>query len=83
MAVGLPSVVSAIPANLQLVDEGVHGLTVPFDDEKAIEEAFVKLFRDSGLRSVMGHAGRQRVVDNYSTDKVIDRYESLLNGLMA
>lgn len=83
MAVGLPSVVSGIPANLQLVDEGVQGLTVPFDDEKAIGEAFLRLFRDRKLRRRMGDAARQRVVDNYTTDKVIDRYESLLKGLIA
>ncbi|MGA2716439.1 MAG: glycosyltransferase family 4 protein [Bryobacteraceae bacterium] len=81
MAVGLPSVVSSIPANLQLVDEGVHGLTVAFNDEKAIGEALVKLFRDPGLRRRMGSAARQRAVDNYSTDKVIDRYESLFDSV--
>ena len=81
MSAGVPSVVSAIPANLQLIDEGVHGLTVPFDDEVAIGEAFLKLFADARLRKSMGNAARQRVVDNYSTDKVIDRYEALFDGL--
>jgi glycosyltransferase involved in cell wall biosynthesis len=81
MSAGVPSVVSAIPANLQLVDEGVHGLTVPFDDEEVIGKAFLKLFSDAGLRKSMGNAARQRVVDNYSTDKVIDRYEALFQCL--
>jgi glycosyltransferase involved in cell wall biosynthesis len=81
MSAGVPSVVSAIPANLQLVDEGIHGLTVPFDDEEAICKAFLRLFSDSGLRRSMGVAARRRVVENYSTDKVIDRYETLLSGL--
>ena len=81
MAVGLPSVVSAIPANLQLIDECIHGLTVPFDDEDAIGEAFLRLFRDSGMRRSMGNAARQRVVDSYSTAKVIERYEALFDGL--
>jgi glycosyltransferase involved in cell wall biosynthesis len=81
MSAGVPSVVSAIPANLQLVDDGVHGLTVPFDDEEVIGKAFLKLFGDSALRKSMGVAARQRVVDNYSTDKVIDLYETLLSDL--
>lgn len=81
MSAGVSSVVSAIPANLQLVDEGVHGLTVPYDDEEQIGEAFLKLFNDAGLRKSMGGAARQRVVDNYSTDKVIDRYETLFQCL--
>jgi glycosyltransferase involved in cell wall biosynthesis len=81
MAVGLPSVVSAIPANLQLIDEGVHGLTVPFDDEEGIGMALLRLFSDPVLRRRMGNAARERVVENYSTDKVIDRYEALFKAL--
>jgi len=77
MSAGLPSVASAIPANLQLVDEGIHGLTMPFDDEEAIAQAFLRLFRDPGLRARMGVAARQRVIENYSTDRVVDRYEEL------
>jgi glycosyltransferase involved in cell wall biosynthesis len=81
MSVGLPSVVSAIPANLQLIDEGVHGLTVPYDGEEAIAEAFMKLFRDAGLRRKMGNAAHLRAVENYSTAKVIERYEALFATL--
>jgi glycosyltransferase involved in cell wall biosynthesis len=81
MSVGLPSVVSAIPANLQLIDEGVHGLTVPFDGEEAIAEALLKLFQDGGLRKKMGNAAHLRAVENYSTAKVIERYEALFETL--
>lgn len=77
MASGLPSVVSAIPANLQLVDEGLHGLTVPFDDERAIGKAVVQLVRNPELALRMGMAARQRAVENYSTLRVVERYETL------
>lgn len=77
MAAGLPSVVSAIPANLQLIDDGVHGLTVPFDDEEAIASALLKLFGNPALRNTMGLAARYRAVDNFATDKVVERYEAL------
>ncbi len=77
MSAGLASVVSDIPANVQLVDEGAQGFTVPYDGVDAIGEAFVRLFRDPGLRMSMGLAARRRVVENYSTDQVVDRYEKL------
>ncbi len=80
MAAGLPSVVSDIPANLQLVDEGVHGLSVPFDEEEAIGRAFLTLFRDGDLRRRMGVAARQRVLDNYSTARIVERYETLFRS---
>jgi glycosyltransferase involved in cell wall biosynthesis len=82
MASGLASVVSDIPANRQLVDPGIQGLTVPFDDESSIAEALLQLSRDPGLRKRMGEAARSRVVENYSTSRVVERYETLLSEVM-
>jgi glycosyltransferase involved in cell wall biosynthesis len=77
MSAGLPSVVSDIEANLQLVAHGEHGLTVPWNQPPAIGAALATLFADPALRARLGTAARQRVVANYSTDKVIALYESL------
>jgi glycosyltransferase involved in cell wall biosynthesis len=82
MSAGLPSVVSSIPANLQLVDEAIHGFTVPFDDRQAIADALLRLLRDPALRRSMGGRARLRVIGNYSTDKVIERYEALFNSVI-
>jgi len=54
----LPSVVSAIPANLQLIEEGVQGFTAPVGDEKSLAAALPKLLLDSSLRAAMGQAAR-------------------------
>lgn len=83
MSAGLPSVVSAIPANLQLIDDGVHGLAVPWDSEESIAEAFLRLFGDPQARSRMGTAARRSVVETYSTDRVIQRYEQLFADVRA
>jgi glycosyltransferase involved in cell wall biosynthesis len=77
MSTGLPSIVSDIPANTQLIEEGVHGLITALCDEQAIAHALLRLLPDAPLRHTIGTAARQRVVDNYSMDKVIDLYESL------
>ena len=79
MSVGLPSVVSNIPASTQLIDDGIHGLRVKVRDEAAIGEALSRLLADEATRSRMGLAARQRVVDHYSLDKVADRYEALFS----
>ena len=81
MSAGLPSVVSDIPANRQLVEDAVHGLRVPWSDEHAVCEAFLRLFHDPQLRARMGAAARQRVVDTYSTERVVERYERLFEDL--
>ena len=78
MAAGLPSVVSRIPGNVQLIEDGTHGLTTALDSDTAVGEALSRLLPDPALRKAMGEAARERVLDRYSTDKVIQRYESLL-----
>jgi glycosyltransferase involved in cell wall biosynthesis len=83
MSAGLPSVVSDITANRQLVDDGRHGLLAPVGDEQAIATAILRLLEDDALRASMGQAARQRVLDNYSTAKIADRYEALFRETMA
>lgn len=77
MSIGLPAVVSDIPANTQLIENGVHGLVAPVCDEDSLSRALLRLLADAPLRQQLGAAARQRVIDNYSMDKVIDLYENL------
>lgn len=82
MASGLPSVVTDIPANEQLVQSGRHGLLVAVDDDNAIATALVSLLKDEPLRRRMGAESRRRVLDDYSTSSVIARYESLFADVL-
>ena len=77
MSAGLPSVVSSIPANTQLIEAGVHGLHAPVGDEESLAAAFCELLSNDSLRTQMGHAARRLVLERYSLEKVIDRYEAL------
>lgn len=79
MSVACASVVSDIPANAQLIDHDIHGLRVPVGNQELIAEALCRLLSDQTLRARLGSAARQRVLDNYSLDKVLDRYESLFD----
>jgi glycosyltransferase involved in cell wall biosynthesis len=83
MATELPSVVSDIPANTQLIEPDIHGLLAPVGDASAIAAGLSRLLGDEALRARMGKEARRRVVDNYSTDKVIDRYEALFAEALA
>jgi glycosyltransferase involved in cell wall biosynthesis len=82
MSCGLPSVVSRIPANLQLIDDGIHGSTVAWNEPEEIREALVRLFGDHRLRERMGEAARARVIANYSMDRVLERYERMFDDLV-
>jgi glycosyltransferase involved in cell wall biosynthesis len=79
MSSGLAAVVTGIPANRQLIDDGVHGVLVPAGDPEAIAAGLVRLIEDVPLRARMGQAARRRVLDSYSLDKIADRYEDLFH----
>lgn len=79
MSTGLPSVVSDIPANRQLVDDGQHGLLVRPGDQAAVRDAILRLTDNPAEARMMGAKARHRVLENYSLDKVADRYEALLD----
>jgi glycosyltransferase involved in cell wall biosynthesis len=79
MSVGLPSVISDIPANVQLVENEVHGLHAALGSPDAIAAALHRLLLDAPLRARLGAAARQRILAGYSVDKVMDRYEALFS----
>ncbi len=75
MASGLPVVVSDIPGNVAVVQDGVQGLVVPVDDAEALAAAMLKLYRDPGLRVRMGEAARRRIREAFAIDSVAERLE--------
>ena len=59
MACGCAVVVSDIPANRELVTDGVNGLVVPLGDVDALREAIERLVGDAGLRRRIAAAARE------------------------
>lgn len=83
MSAGLPCVVSDIPGNRQLIDDGKQGFLTPVGDPEATSVAIARLLKDVSLRLRLGEAARQRIVDNYSSDQVSDRYETLFLQMLS
>jgi glycosyltransferase involved in cell wall biosynthesis len=79
MSAGVASVVSDIPGNRQLIEPGKHGLLVPVGDSAAIAQAIAQIFENDSMRTRMAQESRKRVVENYSTAKIVDRYETLFH----
>lgn len=82
MSISLPSVVSNIPAMLQVITPGRHGLVTPLRDEVAIGAALLELFLDSSRRAQMGAAARALAMERFSTKTVVARYEAMFAELL-
>jgi glycosyltransferase involved in cell wall biosynthesis len=62
----------------EAVSDGVEGYLVPTRDPRALAEALAKLWDDPDGRLAMGHAGRRRVIRDFSLDEQLDAFASLV-----
>jgi glycosyltransferase involved in cell wall biosynthesis len=66
------------------VEEGHCGMIVPADDPEALAAAVIELLGDPDRARRMGEAGRRHVLEHFSLEPMVRRYEEvyweLLNG---
>jgi L-malate glycosyltransferase len=77
MALGIPSVATAIGANFRVIEDGVSGFLVKTDEEW--RAALSALIGDPALRRRIGEKARERVERYYSIRANRDTYLSVLN----
>ena len=58
----------------------VHGLLVPSQETKPLRDALARLAGDADQRADLARRGRQRVVDFYSDDAMLDAYEAIYSA---
>jgi len=82
MAARLPVVATAVGGTPDVVVDGVTGLLVPPRDPPALAKAVVRLLRDPDLRHRMGEAGRERVEEHFSLERMVGRTQALYQQLL-
>jgi glycosyltransferase involved in cell wall biosynthesis len=82
MAAGLPSVVTALPENLEAVDDA--GLSFPLGDEESLLAAVRRLAADEHGRALLGERARRRVVEHFGAEQMVAAtravYDEVLDG---
>jgi L-malate glycosyltransferase len=79
---GLPTVVTRVGGNPELVMDGETGFLVEVGDAAAFADRVVALARDVTLRRTMGAAGRRRVSQHFAIDDVAQRYLDVYQQLL-
>lgn len=83
MACGLPALCFDFKCGPRdIIVEGENGLIVPDGDIEGLAEAIVRLMRDDELRKRMGENAK-RVVETYSEEKVMRKWVSLYEEIIA
>lgn len=63
--------------------DGVAGLLVPPGEPGPLADALLRVLRDPALRQTLGGSGARRAADEYTFDRVVERWEDLYTELAA
>jgi glycosyltransferase involved in cell wall biosynthesis len=79
MALGIPTIMSPVGVNTEIIDDGVNGFLAGDEDEWLTK--LTSLIESAELREKLGREGRETVEQRYSVRSQRERYLSLLTGL--
>jgi glycosyltransferase involved in cell wall biosynthesis len=82
MAAGLPLVVTNVGGNPEAVIAGQTGLVVEPRDPQALGTAILNLVTAPAKMAVMGAAGKQRVLQNFSLETCVKNYDELYSSML-
>jgi glycosyltransferase involved in cell wall biosynthesis len=80
MAAGRAIVATAVGGTPHLIEPGRHGLLVPAGDAGALAAALRRLLDEPGLAGRLAAAARQRAHDNFSRERMVERFEAFFEA---
>lgn len=81
MSLGLPCVVSDIPANAELIAHEVTGLTTPLGDCPGMTKALARVLTDRELAVRLGVEASRLMREHHSVEQLVARHEELYRRL--
>jgi glycosyltransferase involved in cell wall biosynthesis len=82
MSEGVAVVVSDVGGLPELVEDGRSGFLVPANNQSALAAKLRCLVREPRIRSSMGAAGRQRVVEEFSVERMVGKIRAVYDALI-
>lgn len=83
MAAGAVPVTTRVGAIPDVMQDGVHGLFVPPRDPQALAQALARLDGDRAALLAMAQAGRARVLEHYTVQRLVADFERLYESMGA
>ena len=82
MAMGVPVIASDVGGVAEIIQHGVNGLVVPLGDAVALRDAVIKLIADKALYASIAACSRQRVVEHFSDERLVENNMALYLKLL-
>ena len=83
MACGTPVVACDAGGTPELIQDGISGFLVPFDDMNALADRVGALLTQPAMRKTMGENARRRIEQSFSTERVLPQMLAAYNHLLA
>lgn len=81
MACDLPVIVTSVGTLAELIKDGENGFLVKPNQPNIIAEKIILLFQNKSLRSKIGKAARQTLIDKENFDSYIDELSKLISNV--
>jgi len=82
MACACPVVATKVGGTPELIDHGENGYLIPSEDPPALAEKALRILDDPELGSKMGADARQKVLDAFSIERVVENMRGLYAELL-
>lgn len=83
-ACALPAVATDVPGSREIIVHGETGLLAPAGDTLGLRNSMTRMMRLApDVRQAMGEQARRYVLEHFSLDGVLDRWETLYGELLA
>ncbi len=83
MAAGVPTIATRVGGTPEAVEDGTTGLLVPPRDSGSLSHAMALLLENPALARSFGEAGRRRVINLFSIEKMVHQTQSLYLKLLS
>lgn len=83
MSSGLPVIATEVGGIPEIVADGKNGFLVPPESPRELAEKILKLNADKKLRLRMGEEARRTVLERFTTEKVVPRYEEIYRRVVS
>lgn len=83
MATALPVIATRVGGNPEMVEDAINGRLVPRQDVQGLGGAIASYLDDAHLRSLHGKASRERVLQDFSLERMCRSYTDLYRDLLA
>lgn len=80
---GLPIVTTDVPGCREIVRDGDNGLLVEAHNATALADALARLLSDPRLRQQMGLRGRERVLSEFSQERIVAQVLALYSEILS